>query len=140
VAGAKIMLDDRMLGGNFTRQFLSATDVFETARLAAADGTGPLVVLNACQAGLGGEQLSSLGGFARAFLDAGAQAFVACLWSVKQQPSRVFVECLYEQLIAGAPLAQAVSSARDEARTPEDPATWLAYAVYGRPDATLVLQ
>ena len=140
VAGAKIMLDDRVLGGNFTRQFLSATDVFETARLAGTDGTGPLVVLNACQAGLGGEQLSSLGGFARAFLEAGAQAFVACLWSVKQQPSRVFVEALYKQLIAGATLAQAVSSARDETHTPEDPATWLAYAVYGRPDATLVLQ
>lgn len=140
VADAVLLIDGRKVDGNFTTEFLSATTVAENARLSTADGAGPLVVLNACQGGIGGEQLSSLGGFARAFLEAGAQAFVACLWSVKQEPSRVFVEALYEQLLAGATLVQAVTSARNAACTDEDPASWLAYAVYGRPDATLTLQ
>jgi hypothetical protein len=140
VASAVIMLNDRKVNGVPTRQFLSSTTVAETARLSAADGTGPLVVLNACQVGIGGEQLSSLGGFARAFLQAGAQAFAACLWSVEQQPSRIFVEALYEQLIDGQPLGEAVMRARDVTRAQEDSANWLAYVVYGRPDAKLVLR
>lgn len=140
MADAVLLIDGRKVDGNFTTEFLSATTVAENAKLSSADGAGPLVVLNACQGGIGGEQLSSLGGFARAFLEAGAQAFVACLWSVKQQPSRVFVEALYEQLLAGSTLVQAVTSARDAARTGEDSASWLAYAVYGRPDAKLVLR
>lgn len=135
IADARIMLDDRLVAGNFERQFLDATTVTETAKLA----TGPLVVLNACQAGLGGVQLSSLGGFARAFLAAGAQAFVACLWSVDDQPSRLFTESLYRNLLDGTPLAQAVLRAREAARADEAAATWLAYVVYGRPDATLIL-
>jgi hypothetical protein len=140
VASAVIMLNDRKVNGVPTRQFLSSTTVAETARLSAADGTGPLVVLNACQVGIGGEQLSSLGGFARAFLQAGAQAFAACLWSVEQHPSRIFVEALYEQLIDGQPLGEAVMRARDVTRAQEDSANWLAYVVYGRPDAKLVLR
>lgn len=140
VAEALIMLDDRRVEGNFVRQFLSATDVAESASLKGPDGAGPLVVLNACQAGRGGVQLSSMGGFARAFLAAGAQAFVACLWSVAEQPSRIFTENLYRQLIDGRPLGQAVLLAREAARSHEDAATWLAYVVYGRPDAKFVLQ
>ncbi len=140
VAEARIMLDDRKVAGEFVRQFLSATDVSETAKLSGDDGTGPLVVLNACQAGLGAVQLSSLGGFARAFLAAGAQAFVGCLWSVEQQPSRVFTQALYHHLLAGLPLGQAVVRAREDARAHKGAETWLAYVVYGRLDATLVLQ
>lgn len=137
VADAKIMLDNRTVGGDVVHQFLSATTVAETAELTAA---GPLVVINACQTGRGGVQLSSMGGFAAAFLAAGAQAFVACLWSVRKQPSRIFTESLYEQLLAGVPLGQAVSQSRAAARSDEDAASWLSYVVYGRPDATLVLE
>jgi hypothetical protein len=140
IAEALIMLDDRKVEGNLVRQFLSATEVAESASLTSPDGAGPLVVLNACQAGRGGVQLSSMGGFARAFLAAGAQAFVACLWSVAEQPSRIFTENLYRQLIDGRPLGQAVLHARESARAEEDAATWLAYVVYGRPDAKLILQ
>ena len=62
-------------------------------------------MLNACQVGRAGELLTTVGGFAKAFLDAGASAFVSCLWSVQEQPSRVFVEKLYEELFAGTPIA-----------------------------------
>jgi CHAT domain len=140
IAEAVILLRGREVDGTFTRELLTATTVAENARLRNPDGTGPLVVLNACQVGLGGEQLSSLGGFARAFLEAGAQAVVACLWSVKQGPSRVFVETLYERLLSGDIIRDAMGHARDAARAEGDSATSLAFVVYARPDAKLVLK
>jgi CHAT domain-containing protein len=100
VGGAKILLQGRNVGRGYAREYLSATTVEETAELAGEDGAGPLVALNACQVGISGEELSSLGGFARAFLEAGAQAFVSCRWSVQGRPSRIFVETLYNRLLS----------------------------------------
>lgn len=138
IAAAKIMLTGRKTrGGAITPQYLTATTVAQNAQLRDADGSGPLVVLNACQTGRGGEQLSSLGGFARAFLQAGATAFVSTLWSVGDAPARDFVETLYDRLIAGDPIGHAARAAREAARSAGD-ATWLAYVVYARPDARLV--
>ena len=83
-----------------------------------------------------GELFTTVGGFAKAFLDAGASAFVSCLWSVQEQPARVFVEKLYEELLKGTPMSRASALARAAARDADDP-TWLAYVVYARPDAVL---
>ena len=94
-------------------------------------------MLNACQVGQAGELLTTVGGFAKAFLDAGASAFVSCLWSVHEQPSRVFVEKLYDELLAGTTMSVATTRAREAAREAGD-ATWLAFVVYARPDAVLV--
>ncbi|MGN6753503.1 MAG: DUF7379 domain-containing protein [Intrasporangium sp.] len=132
---AKVLLAGRKRGNAVVPQYLSATTVSENGRWAAA-GSGPMVVLNACQVGRGGEQLSTLGGFAKAFLDAGASAFVSSLWSVGDQPARTFVETFYEELLSGTPVALATVRARERARQAGD-ATWLAYVVYARPDATL---
>jgi hypothetical protein len=132
---AKLLLQGRKHGADVQPQYLGATAVSENAS-PAADGTGPLVVLNACQVGRAGELLTTVGGFAKAFLDAGASAFVSCLWSVHEQPSRVFVERLYEELLAGQTMAAASVRAREAAREAGD-ATWLAFVVYARPDAVL---
>lgn len=136
IGDAKIVLAGRTVGGALVADYLSSTSVAENARL-GRDGAGPLVVLNACQVGQSGAQLSSLGGFARAFLDAGASAFVSCLWSVNQVPARLFVETLYGRLLAGDTVALAAAAAREAARAEGD-GTWLAYVVYARPDAVLV--
>ncbi len=138
IAEAKILLAGRVVGGALVSDYLSSTTVAENVRLAGrAGGSGPLVVLNACQVGRAGEDLTSLGGFARAFLEAGASAFVSCLWSVNQTPARIFVETFYTRLLAGDTVAAAALAARTAARAEGD-ATWLAYVVYARPDAVLV--
>jgi hypothetical protein len=137
IGEAKIVLAGRTVGGALVSDYLSSTTVAENAKLGNRSGAGPLVVLNACQVGRSGVQLSSLGGFARAFLEAGASAFVSCLWSVNQTPARIFVETFYGRLLDGDTVATAALTAREAARRSGD-ATWLAYVIYARPDAVLV--
>jgi hypothetical protein len=136
ILGARILLQGRKRGRSVEPQFLSATEVSENARWTRPGEAGPVVVLNACQTGREGILLTTAGGFADAFLDAGASAFISCLWSVHQQPSRAFVEKLYDELLDGTPMAVATARARQAARERGD-ATWLAFVVYARPDAVL---
>lgn len=98
----------------------------------------PLVVLNACQVGRPGMQLTSIGGFAEAFIHAGAGAFVSSLWSVGDEPAASFTTEFYQRLKRGRTIADAVVAARERARDAGD-ATWLAYVVYAHPDAKLEL-
>ncbi|MET0999515.1 MAG: CHAT domain-containing protein [Marmoricola sp.] len=137
ILDAKLLLQGRKRGGTVEAQYLGATTVSENATWTRKGQEGPLVVLNACQVGRAGELLSTVGGFAQAFLDAGASAFVSCLWSVQQEPSRRFVEKLYEELLDGTPMGLASARAREATRKAGD-ATWLSFVVYARPDAVLV--
>ena len=137
IEAAKLLLQGLKRAGTVEPQYLGATSVAENAAWAKKGTMGPLVVLNACQAGQAGRLLTTVGGFAKAFLDAGASAFVSCLWSVHEQPSRVFVEKLYDELLSGSPISVATTRAREVAREAGD-ATWLAFVVYARPDAVLV--
>jgi CHAT domain-containing protein len=96
------------------------------------------VVLNACQIGRARWRLTNIGGFPAAFLRRGAGAFVGTLWSVGDQPARTFTESFYTALVTnGRSLAEAALAGREAARKAQD-ATWLAYVVYGDPDARVV--
>jgi hypothetical protein len=117
---------------------LAARTIRQEGRIAdPADPIRPIVVLNACQAGRAGIQLTSIGGFADAFIHAGAGAFISSLWSVGDEPAATFTTEFYEQLKNGHTIADATVAAREKARTAGD-ATWLAYVVYAHPDAKLV--
>ena len=132
IANAQLLMEGRVENGNYLPEYLSASTVEQYASLRPSR---PLVVLNACQAGRAGYQLTGIGGFARAFLLRGASAFVGTLWSVGDQPARTFTETFYQRLREGDTLAQATTVARQAAQRAGD-ATWLAYAVYGHPYAT----
>jgi CHAT domain-containing protein len=80
-----------------------------------------------------------MGGFAKAFLSRKAGAFVGTLWSVGDAPARNFTESFYQVLLDGHTTAKAARIARSNAKTAVDP-TWLAYAVYAHPDATLRME
>ncbi len=108
-----------------------------TGRFWAADGACPMVVLNACQTGRTGYQLTGVGGFAQSFLQAGAGLFVGALWSVLDDPASTFTNTFYEALYSGQTVTEAAIAARRQAQK-EGEATWLAYAVYGHPNAKLV--
>lgn len=108
---------------------------------ALADGEWrPLVVLNACQSLRSGYSLRGIGGFAPAFVTAGAGVIVGSAWSVGDVPAYGFIETFYEGFLGKGKrltLAEATAAARRRARDDGD-ATWLAYVVYGHPRAVAV--
>ena len=137
IADAQLLLQGRMERGQYRSEPLRVTVAAQNFRVTSQPG--PLVVLNACQAGRLGHQLASIGGFAQAFLGGGASAFISSLWSVGDAPAGVFVQVLYRRLLRGATMAEAVKRAREVARRCGD-ATWLAYTVYAHPGARLQRQ
>jgi CHAT domain-containing protein len=104
----------------------------------------PVVFLNACHTGQLGLGLTRLGGWAKRFLEAGASAFIGTLWEVNDQLAADFAIEFYNRLFGeeghpAMPLAQAVNGARMviKEKAPANP-TWLAYVLYGNPNAKVV--
>ncbi|MDO7877721.1 CHAT domain-containing protein [Hymenobacter sp. ASUV-10] len=133
IANAQLLLEGRLENGAYLPEYLGSTIV---AQFTDFGSDTPLVVLNACQAGRLGYQLTGVGGFAQAFLSRGAGAFLGSLWAIGDASAGAFSQALYEALLAGQPLAEAVTTARQRAREDGDP-TWLSYVVYGHPYATV---
>ena len=131
ISNAKLLLQGRVQTGQYYPAYISSTVVEQFSDLKGEDNR-PMVVINACQTGRSGYNLTGLGGFAQAFLRGGAGAFVGSLWSVGDNPARTFTETMYVQLMGGAKLSQAAIQARSEAQRAGD-ATWLAYTIYGHP-------
>jgi hypothetical protein len=135
ISHARLVLQGRVEGANFVPTHMPASTVETFARLRGPDGVQPIVFLNACQAGRAGYQLTGIGGFAQAFLKAGAGAFVGTLWSVEDQPAFHFGKAFYDALRAGDSISEAAIKAREASRQTD--ATWLAYVVYGHPHGRL---
>jgi len=136
IASAQIMVLGRIEPGKYIPRYYSASNVEQGPVLTGADGNRPLIILNACQVGRNGYQLTQVGGFSKAFISRRAGAFVAPLWSVGDHPARNFTEALYAALLAGDTLAEASRKAHKVAKAAGD-ATWMAYSVYGNPMLTL---
>lgn len=136
---ARILLAGRIDDDQYVVDDLSDTTLGQYANLLSPRHPRPLVVLNACQVGRREPKLTRVGGFAKAFLAAGAGAFISSAWSVVDQPATDFTRTLYTSLLSGATLADATVAARDAARDSDGEATWLAYVVYGNPCATVRL-
>lgn len=97
----------------------------------------PMIFLDACHAGRSGLSIASAGGWAHEAMTAGASVFIAPLWEVDTRAAGIFAAQLYEELNSGATLGEAVAAARDRVRTEDETYTWLAYSVYGDPNARL---
>ena len=143
ISTAAVMLTGRVeqtpQGPKYIPEPLTATTVGQSSNFVVAGQHRPLVVLNACQVARLGYNLSSIGGFAASFLARGAGAFVASLWSVGDQPALAFVEYLYGTLRSGATMSSAIRAARAAAASAGD-GSWLAYAVYALPQATVEIE
>jgi CHAT domain-containing protein len=106
--------------------------------------TADLVVLSACQTGLGSGALSDVPagddwvGLTRAFLHAGAKRVVATLWPVDDWATAAFMEQFYEGIAAGDQPVRAIAKAQRRMR--EAPATahpffWAGFIVIGGAEA-----
>ena len=91
-----------------------------------------LVVLSACNTGLGNIRSEGVIGLSRAFLAAGAQSVVVSLWRVPDQPTAELMQEFYRTLAAApnkaAALRQAMLATR--ARHP-DPLSWAGFILVG---------
>jgi hydrogenase small subunit len=131
LASARLLLD----GPGGAPEFLIAPDVRHHGRFGSKRHR-PLIILNACESGQMTVQLTAPGGFADAFLEGLAGAFVGTLWPVGDRPALSFVTEFYKGLQAGDDFSTAVSVAREAAREHGDP-SWLSYVVYARPSGVV---
>jgi CHAT domain-containing protein len=94
----------------------------------------PFVFLNACQVGRLTPGLVGAGGLAQAFIDLGARAVVAPMWSVKDAIAHEIAMAFYQAAKAGTPFSEILKEIRAKAYDPsvaED--TYAAYCFYGDP-------
>ena len=96
----------------------------------------PFVFLNACEVGRQVPGLAGVGGFAESFIDLGASAVIAPLWSVKDDLAHEIAREFYDRVGADStqPFAEIMRSIRARAYDPlvgED--TYAAYCFYGDP-------
>ena len=129
--------------GNFSRNYrgpqVHLDRPFLLGSLADAQDNwqAPLVFLNACRSAGPRSRCIGLDNFADGFLKAGAGAFIGSLWEVRDGTASEFAQELYAKLNADVTLGDAVAELRGKVTKRGDP-TWLAYAVYGHPQAKLM--
>jgi hypothetical protein len=96
----------------------------------------PFVFINACEVGRLVPSLSGVGGFAQTFIDLGASAVIAPLWSVKDDLAHEVARTFYNEISrdSSKPFAEILREIRERAYDPqiaED--TYAAYCFYGDP-------
>ncbi|HEU5183430.1 MAG TPA: CHAT domain-containing protein [Gemmatimonadaceae bacterium] len=105
--------------------------------------TADLVVLSACQTGVGSGALSDVPagddwvGLTRAFLHAGAKRVVATLWPIDDWATAAFMDRFYESLEAGERPERALANAQRTMRTTRataHPFFWAGFVVVGGSD------
>lgn len=91
----------------------------------------PVVVLSACQSGLGGPIEAGIIGVARGFVIAGAAVVIASLWNVDDQATAWIMTRFAEHLKRTGPV-EALRRAQLEARQKwPSPQIWAAFIAYG---------
>lgn len=92
----------------------------------------PLVVMSACQTGLGKRFSGGIFGLARAWVHAGAAQVVASQWDVSDVATAFLMERFMDQLVKGAGAQEALRLATiDASKSFDDPADWASFSLFG---------
>ena len=87
-----------------------------------------LLVLSACETGLGDLSVEGIMGLQRAFKLAGVETIVMSLWEVDDKATALMMEQFYKNLMAGKSKRQAFSMAQQKVRKLyPDPHSWAAF-------------
>lgn len=106
---------------------LTAGEIFRDLDLAA-----DLVVLSACDTGLGRHTGDGVVGLSRSLLVAGVPSVVVSLWAVPDVPTAELMTTFYEALQQGEDKAQALRTAMlSTLETHPDPRDWAAFTLVG---------
>jgi len=133
-SGAKLM---------FGKQPFEPVDLKQYRRVGrppAFETTTPLVFMNACRTADRAASYTSLDGWADAFVQAGAGAFIGSLWEVRDTTAGRLAQAFYTALLDDerpVTLREAIQRAREAVRDEAGDPTWLGYTVYGNPDAVI---
>jgi CHAT domain-containing protein len=100
----------------------------------------PLVFLNACEVGRRTPALFGLGGFADSFIQIGASAVIAPLWSVEDEAAHDVASEFYRRVKKepNTPFAEILRGIRAKAYETGAKDTYAAYCFYGDPAAIRV--
>ncbi len=130
LAGANTWLQGKVLSREFEDGILTAQDASGLELLS----TG-LVVLSACQTGLGDIKVGEgVFGLRRAFLLAGAKTLVMSLWKIPDEETRMLMEGFYKRILEGMPRAEALREAQLEVKAvAAEPLYWGAFISQGDP-------
>lgn len=102
--------------------------------------------MNACQVGVGGEELGRYSGFPGSAIAAGFSGFIGPLWSVNDEIAKGIAVDFYRRAFGTdgsppRPVADVLADMRSEYANEKDikkrQATWLAYVHYGHPHFTV---
>ena len=110
-SGASLSLSGHKLPDNTDDGILTAQEI-STLDLRGLD----LVVLSACQTGLGQVSGDGVFGLQRGFKKAGAQTLLMSLWSVDDKATQMLMERFYSNLVSGKDKYQALHEARQYLR------------------------
>ena len=120
-----------------------SSDLFRGARYGGTQR--PLVFLNACMIGIGGEMLGDMGGFPGNCLKGGFGGVLGALWEVNDVLARKIAREFWQRVMPpdgspGAPVAEVLRDIRSAYAqgSPRIP-TYLAYVYYGHPRLRLHL-
>jgi tetratricopeptide (TPR) repeat protein len=93
-----------------------------------------MVVLSACDTGLGKITSDGVIGLSRSFITAGTPTVVVSLWSVNDESMAMLMTSFYEEIKAGRGKAQALRSAMLKTRTKyPNPYFWSSMSLIGEP-------
>jgi tetratricopeptide (TPR) repeat protein len=111
----------------------SNDDVLHGYEMVDLDIAADLVVVASCRTGFGGEWAGEgLASVGSALLQGGARWVLVGLWPVGDLASVSFMRVLYEALLDGAAIPEAVQLARAEMRADhDDPYWWAGFALFG---------
>jgi CHAT domain-containing protein len=132
LAGANTWLANGLLPEGAEDALLNGEDVSGLDLMATE-----LVVLSACESGLGAVQAGEgVYGLRRAFVLAGAATLVVSLWPVPDQQTQELMADFYRRMLAGVPRADALRAAQLalKERHPH-PRDWGAFICVGEPGA-----
>jgi len=117
---------------------MQSTVVVSSALRDSCIDSHPLVFLNACEVGGASQGITSVDGFAPAFMKVGAGCVIAPLWPVDDGVAFAFATGFYKRVKANPqrPFAEIVSELRQGAYGSEAVDTWAAYVVYADPLAS----
>jgi CHAT domain-containing protein len=108
--------------------------ILTTAEIFGLPLNAELVVLSACQTGLGEISSDGVAGLSRAFLYAGASSLIVSLWQVSDEVTQELMVKFYEELSHDGNKARALRAAQLAAmKKYPHPKDWAGFVLVGQP-------